>query len=98
MTKNDMIHQLVKRTNLTTSQATHAVEGVIAIIADAIVKNDPVRLRGFGAIKTARRAAKTARDINRGKTITIPARRQVKFIAYAQLQARLDHEHKDIIR
>ncbi len=98
MTKNDIIHQLVKRTDLTTSQATHAVENLIDIIADALVSGDTILLRGFGTIKTVRRAAKTARNISTGAVVKVPSRRQVKFIAYNQLQSRIDHEHKDIIR
>lgn len=98
MTKKDIISQLVKRTDLTTSQATHAVDGIIEIVADALVYNETILLRGFGTIKTVRRAAKTARNITTGATVQVPSRRQVKFIAYNQLQERLNNEHKDILR
>ena len=54
MTKQDIIRELAKRTNLTPSQATHAVEGLIEIVGDALVKDNPIMLRGFATIKTAR--------------------------------------------
>ena len=90
MTKKQIIDNLVMRTDLTTSQAIHAVEGIIEIVADALVDDDPIFLRGFAAIKTVRRAAKTARNIRTGETVNVPARRQVKFIAYNELQKRIN--------
>lgn len=96
MTRQDIAHELVKRTNLTTSQATHAVEGVIDIIADALTKDEPIMLRGFGTIKTVQRAAKPARNINTGETMMLPPRRQVKFIAYNQLHERINRNENAI--
>lgn len=90
MTKQDIIRQLEKRTNLSMSQAIQAVDGVIDIIADALEKNEVIALRGFGTIRTVQRAAKTARDINKGTTMKLPPRRQVKFIAYRKLRERIN--------
>lgn len=90
MTRKEIIEQLVKRTNLTASQATHAVEGVIDIIADALAKDEPIFLRGFGTIKTVQRAAKTARNIGKGTKMMLPPCKQVKFIAYNQLKERIN--------
>lgn len=92
MTKQEIIKELVKRTDLTTSQATHAVDGVIDIITDALVREDPVLLRGFASIKTVRRAAKTARDIKRGTLVQVPPCKQVKFIAYNALKERINRK------
>lgn len=91
MTRQEIVHELVKRTNLTTSQATHAVEGVIEIIADALTENEPIMLRGFGTIKTVQRAAKPARNISKGTTMMLPPTKQVKFIAYNELKERINH-------
>ena len=91
MTKQEIVHELVKRTDLTTSQAIHAVEGVINIIADALTKNEPLMLRGFGTIKTVQRAAKPARNISKGTTMMLPPTKQVKFIAYNELKERINH-------
>lgn len=94
MTRHEIIRELVKRTDLTTSEATHAVEGVIDIITDALVKEEPVLLRGFAAIKTVRRAAKTARDIQRGTIVHVPPYKQVKFIAYSALKERINRKEE----
>ena len=93
MTKQDIIRQLIKHSDLTPAQATHAVEGIIEILTDAIVVNDPVMLRGFGTLKTVKRAPKLGRNIERGTFVKVPACRKVKFAASRQLQERIDrHE------
>ena len=54
-------------------------------------------LRGFATIKTVTRAAKPARDMRHGKTIMLPPRRKVKFVAYNELQERINRHHKDVL-
>ena len=90
MTKRDIIMKLEKRNDLSLSQATHAVEGVIEIIADALADGETILLRGFGTIKTVQRAARPARDINKGTQVIVPPTKQVKFIAYDALKERIN--------
>lgn len=100
MTKQDIIQKLEKRTDLSLSQSTHAVEAVIDILSDALVKEDAIFLRGFGTLKTVRRAAKVARNIGKGTPMKLPATKSVKFIAYSALKERLNtlnYEHPDIL-
>lgn len=100
MTKQDIIQLLEKRTSLSLSQSTHAVNGVIDILADALAKEESIFLRGFGTLKTVRRAARHGRDITRGKLLSLPPTKQVKFVAYSALKIRInntDHVHPDIL-
>ena len=60
MTKREIAKELANRSNLTPSQATHAVEGIVEIIADALAKDEPILLRGFGTINERETAAYTA--------------------------------------
>lgn len=90
MTRREIAKELANRSNLTPSQAAHAVEGIIEIIADALAKDEPILLRGFGTIKTVQRAAKPARNISKGTTMMLPPTRQVKFIAYNELKERIN--------
>lgn len=97
MTKQDIIRQLEERTNLSLSQASHAVEGIIDIIAEALAKDEVILLRGFGTIKTVQRAEKQVRNICKGTSMTLPPRKQVKFIAYNSLKERINaSEYGDI--
>lgn len=90
MIKRDIIDQLVKRTGLSQSQATHAVEETVNILADALVKEEEIFLRGFATIKTVQRAAKPARDINSGTQIMLPPCKTVKLIPSAVLKTRIN--------
>lgn len=90
MTKQDIIQKLVKRTGLTPSQATHAVENIVGILADALAKDEAIFLRGFGTLKTVERAAKPARNIGKGTAMMLPPCKQVKFIAYTELKNRIN--------
>lgn len=95
MTRKDIISQLTERTGLTVSQATHALEGIMDVLADALAKDETIFLRGFGTITTVLRKAKVARDIGREKSVYIPQRKRVKFIAYKKLQSRIDHAEEN---
>ena len=86
MTRKEIARELMKRTGITAPQATQAVEGIIGILTEALAKNEPIALYGFGTIKTVQRAAKTARDINKGTTIMLPPRKDVKFIVHNKLK------------
>ena len=91
MTRKEIAKELAYRSNLTPSQAVQAVEGIVEIIADALAKDEPILLRGFGTIKTVQRAARPARNISKCTTMMLPATKQVKFIAYNELKERINH-------
>ena len=90
MTKQDMVNLLVKHSDLSPSKATHAVDAVIEIVADALVTGEPITVRGFGTIKVVTRAARMARDIKNGTAIKMTPYKRVKFSAYRQFQERID--------
>jgi len=90
MTRKDIVQRLSKRTDISPAQATHALDGIIDIISEALAAQEPVMLRGFGAIKTVHTPERIARDIRRKRVVTIPARMQVKFKAYDQLKLRIN--------
>lgn len=94
MTRKDIIEELVRRTGLTTSQAMHAVNETINIMADALAKEEDLLLRGFATIKTVQRAAKPARDIANGKQIMLPPCKAVKFLASSELKVRINNPKK----
>ncbi len=90
MTKKDIVRQLEARTNLSLHQAGAAVEALVDIFTEALVNNEVIMLRGFASIKTVQRPAKPVRDINKGTNMTLPPRKQVKFIAYNSLKERIN--------
>jgi nucleoid DNA-binding protein len=79
MIKQDIIRKLVSTTSLTTSEATIAVENTLDILANAFKRGENIELRNFGTFKMIERKAKKAQDMGRRITISLPARRTVKF-------------------
>ena len=49
------------------------VESFMDVVKTSLSNQEPVYLRGFGSFIIKHRAEKTARDIHKEKTITIPA-------------------------
>ena len=52
---------------------TITVEAMMKVIRDAMCNEENVYLRGFGTFVVKKRAEKTARNITKEVTITIPA-------------------------
>ncbi len=86
MTKKDFVKKLAEKTGCTVQQATTTMEAVISIASETLQEGDSIILRGFGTFKIINRAEKLARDIRRGKMVSVPAHREVKFIASDELK------------
>ena len=61
------------------------MEAFVETVSDALKSGDKVALIGFGSFSTSERSARTGRNPQTGKTITIPAKKVVKFKAGAEL-------------
>ena len=74
MTKADIISEIVEKTGLARRDASVAVEAFMEDIKKKMVnENENIYLRGFGSFNVKKRAEKTARNISKNTTITIPA-------------------------
>ena len=56
-----------------------------ATVGEALKGGDKVALIGFGSFSVSERSARSGRNPQTGKTITIPAKKVVKFKAGAEL-------------
>ena len=73
MNKAEMTERLVARTGLGKGAARDAVDGVFAIIGEALSNGEEVRLPGFGTFATRNRPARTGRNPRTGESISILA-------------------------
>ena len=74
MTKADIINEIVEKTCIARKDATIAIEAFMEVVKSNMVnKRENIYLRGFGSFNVKQRAAKTARNISKNTTITIPA-------------------------
>ena len=73
MNKAGMVDRLAARTGLGKSAAKKAVDGVFAVIGDALVDGEEVRIAGFGTFGTRSRPARTGRNPSTGEAVSISA-------------------------
>ena len=85
MTKAELIAKVAKETKITKVAAGKSIDAVIDGITKALKKGDRVSLVGFGSFSTSKRKARTGRNPQTGKPITIAAKKVVKFKAGSEL-------------
>ena len=74
MTKADIINEIATETGISKKDVSAVVESFMDAIKDSLLdKKENVYLRGFGSFIVKHRAKKTARNISKNTTITIPA-------------------------
>ena len=74
MTKADIINGIASSTGISKKDVSAVVESFMDAIKNSMLeKKANVYLRGFGSFIIKHRAEKTARNISKNTTITIPA-------------------------
>ena len=74
MTKADIINEVSIATGLPKKDVGVVVEAFMEQVKNSLIeKKENVYLRGFGSFNIKHRAAKTARNISKNTTLTIPA-------------------------
>ena len=87
MTKSELIKRLSsKYTRLKEAELEALVNLVLGEISDALVKNERVELRGFGAFSIRERAPRQARNPRTGAKVTVGARKSVYYRAGKELK------------
>ena len=92
MTKADIINEIVATTGVAKRDASVSVEATMRIIRDAMCNGENVYLRGFGTFLVKKRATKTARNISKNTTLTIPAHNYPGFKPAKSFQQRMKGE------
>ena len=73
MTKAEIVDKISKNTKVDKAVVQTIVEDFMKTVKDSLIENENVYLRGFGSFIIKHRAEKTARNISKEVTITIPA-------------------------
>ena len=85
MNKAQLIDAIAAEANLTKADAKRALDAFVNTTTAALKKGDRVALVGFGSFAVSKRNARTGRNPQTGKPITIAAKKVVKFKAGADL-------------
>jgi DNA-binding protein HU-beta len=86
MNKADFIQAVADKAGSTKADAGKLVEAVLAVVSEALARGDEVRLPGFGTFQVTDRAASEGRNPRTGEKMIIPASKQPKFKAGADLK------------
>ena len=73
MTKADIVNEISRKTGTDKQTVLNTIEAFMETVKESLSQEENVYLRGFGSFIIKHRAEKTARDIHKEKTITIPA-------------------------
>ncbi len=79
MNKTELIEKVAKESALSKVAAKRVVNSVFAAMTEAMKSGDKVALTGFGTFAVTERAAREGRHPQSGETITISAKKTVKF-------------------
>ena len=85
MNKAELVDAISAETKLTKADAQRALDAFVNATTKALKKGDRVALVGFGSFSISKRAARTGRNPQTGKTIKIAAKKVAKFKAGAEL-------------
>lgn len=85
MNKAQLIDAIASEANLTKADAKRALDAFVKTTTGALRGGDRVALVGFGSFSVSKRNARTGRNPQTGKPITIAAKKVVKFKAGADL-------------
>jgi DNA-binding protein HU-beta len=86
MTKQDLVAQVAKHTNLSMRAAKGAVDSVFSSVADALKRDEKVVVTGFGTFLVRKRAARKGRNPQTGAEIQIPSTKTPGFTAGKSLK------------
>lgn len=73
MTKAELVNEISNKTGIEKNSVQTIVETFMASVKNALIHKQNVYLRGFGSFIIKHRAQKTARNISKQVTITVPA-------------------------
>ena len=79
MNKSELVSRMAENAGITNAVAEKALAAALEAMADALAAGEKISLVGFGTFSTAQREAREGRNPASGKTITIPAKKVVKF-------------------
>ena len=85
MNKAQLIDAIAGDSGLTKADAKKALDAFLKVTGDALKSGDRVTLVGFGSFGVSERSARTGRNPQTGKEITIPSKKVIKFKAGSEL-------------
>lgn len=86
MKKPELAAAIAEKAGVTKEKAGEIINAITDEIMNAMAKNDPVTLIGFGTFSVRERSARTGKNPQTGASIQIPASKSVGFKAGKSLK------------
>lgn len=81
MNKQQLVENIMTKTNLSKSASEKFINAFVETVTDALAEGDKVQLVGFGTFETRERAAREARNPQTGGTLHVAACKAPAFKA-----------------
>ena len=81
MNKAELVSAIADKATLSKKDAEAALKAFTDVVAEELKKGEKIQLVGFGTFEVSERAARTGRNPQTGKEMTIPASKAPKFKA-----------------
>ena len=81
MNKAELVAAIAESAGLSKKDSEKALAAFVSVVTDELKKGEKVQLVGFGTFEVSNRPARTGRNPQTKKTITIPASKAPKFKA-----------------
>jgi DNA-binding protein HU-beta len=79
MNKTELIDAVAAQSGQSKAATAAVLEGMMNTVKEALLRNEPVQLIGFGTFEVSERAAREGRNPATGAALSIAAKRVVKF-------------------
>lgn len=86
MNKSDLINAMAAESGLSKADSKKALDAFVSAVSAALKDGDKVALVGFGTFSVSERGERTGINPVTKQTITIPAKKVVKFKAGNELE------------
>ncbi len=87
MIKSDLVNCVIDGTGLGRRQAEIAVETILGMMKDAMMRGERIELRGFGVFEIRPRKTGIGRNPRTGEEVEIPPGKTVRFKPGKQMQS-----------
>lgn len=89
MTKNDMVIEIAKKTNVEQQKVKRIVQMTLDGLIDVLVSEGRIELRNFGVFEVRQRKARKARNPRTGVAVMVQAKCAVSFKAGKVMEERV---------
>jgi DNA-binding protein HU-beta len=81
MNKSELVAAIAEKAELSKKDSEKALKAFTETVSEQLKKGEKIQLVGFGTFEVTKRAARTGKNPQTGKAISIPASKAPKFKA-----------------